>query len=337
MSRLYFDIREDQWPLVYHDKYNVSFCGFEKFHVFDSKKWGNIVQILKDANFISVDCLVKPNEANEDDLLIVHTKKYLKSLKWSTNVAIIAEVPIMSCVPNVFVQRAYLKPMRLQTGGSILAGKLALERGWAINIGGGFHHCSSTKGGGFCPYADITLLIKFLVMYRSVQNVMIVDLDAHQGNGYERDFLGVPEVYIMDMYNKYIYPKDEKAKGAIRRKIELNNRVEDLEYMVKLRQNLKAALKEFKPDILVYNAGTDILDDDPLGHMHISDIGIIKRDEFVFEMCKAHKIPIVMLTSGGYLRKTARIIANSIVNLKNKNLIGNEPRNFAERTPETRE
>ncbi|VVC88883.1 unnamed protein product [Leptidea sinapis] len=243
----------------------------------------------------------------------------------------------MSCVPNVFVQRAYLKPMRLQTGGSILAGKLALERGWAINIGGGFHHCSSTKGGGFCPYADITLLIKFLVMYRSVQNVMIVDLDAHQGNGYERDFLGVPEVYIMDMYNKYIYPKDEKAKGAIRRKIELNNRVEDLEYMVKLRQNLKAALKEFKPDILVYNAGTDILDDDPLGHMHISDIGIIKRDEFVFEMCKTHKIPIVMLTSGGYLRKTARIIANSIVNLKNKNLIGNEPRNFAERTPETRE
>lgn len=71
--------------------------------------------------------------------------------------------------------------LRFQTGGSILAGKLALERGWAINIGGGFHHCSANKGGGFCVYADITLLIKFLFKYDSrVQTAMIVDLDAHQ-------------------------------------------------------------------------------------------------------------------------------------------------------------
>lgn len=69
---------------------------------------------------------------------------------------------------------------RLQTGGSVLAGKLALERGWAINVGGGFHHCSSERGGGFCPYADITLLVRFLVDNEMIQNAMIVDLDAHQ-------------------------------------------------------------------------------------------------------------------------------------------------------------
>lgn len=57
-----------------------------------------------------------------------------------------------------------------------------------------------------------------------------------QGNGYQHDFMGVPEVYIMDMYNRNIYPKDKVAKQAIRRKVELNNKVEDLEYMLKLRQ-----------------------------------------------------------------------------------------------------
>lgn len=63
-----------------------------------------------------------------------------------------------------------------------MAGKLALDRGWAINIGGGFHHCSAKKGGGFCAYADITLLIQFLLKNRAnrVYNVMIIDLDAHQ-------------------------------------------------------------------------------------------------------------------------------------------------------------
>ncbi|XP_047538953.1 histone deacetylase 11 [Vanessa atalanta] len=334
MTSLYIDIRDDQWPLVYDEKYNVSFCGFEKLHVFDAKKWRNIIQYLLEANFITQECLVKPLEAKENDLLVVHTKKYLKSLKWSGKVAMIAEVPVVACLPNILVQRAYLKPMRLQTGGSVLAGKLALERGWAINVGGGFHHCSAGRGGGFCAYADITLLIKNLVVHRNVQNAMIVDLDAHQGNGYQRDFLGVPEVYIMDMYNRHIYPKDEEAKRAIRRKIELGNKVEDLEYMLKLRKNLKAALKEFKPDILVYNAGTDVLDSDPLGHMRISEVGIIKRDEFVFEICKEKEIPVVMLTSGGYLRKTARIIADSIMNLKNKGLIGCEPKNKVTDKPE---
>lgn len=49
----------------------------------------------------------------------------------------------------------------LQVGGTILAAKLAKERGWAINVGGGFHHCSGEKGGGFCAYADISLCIHF--------------------------------------------------------------------------------------------------------------------------------------------------------------------------------
>ncbi|CAF4281157.1 unnamed protein product, partial [Rotaria magnacalcarata] len=63
--------------------------------------------------------------------------------------------------------------------------ELALERGWAINVGGGFHHCSSDSGGGFCAYADLTLLIIDLFTYFSdrIKKVLIVDLDAHQVRG----------------------------------------------------------------------------------------------------------------------------------------------------------
>ena len=34
-----------------------------------------------------------------------------------------------------------------------------------------------------------------------------------QGNGHERDFLDDNRVFIMDMYNKWIYPNDREAKG----------------------------------------------------------------------------------------------------------------------------
>ena len=47
------------------------------------------------------------------------------------------------------------------------------------------------------------------------ERVLYVDLDAHQGNGHERDFLHDDRVHIIDMYNKLIYPNDTQAKGAL--------------------------------------------------------------------------------------------------------------------------
>ncbi|KAF2901613.1 hypothetical protein ILUMI_04570 [Ignelater luminosus] len=322
-TKLYLDITETQWPIVYRPEYNVHFFGLEKLHPFDAGKWGNVFEFLKKAGLINENTIVKPNEATKEDLLVVHTKKYIRSLKCSLNVARIAEVPPLFLVPNCLVQSGYLKPMRYQTGGSILAGKLAVERGWAINIGGGFHHCRSDAGGGFCPYADITLLIHFLFIHYplTIQNVMIVDLDAHQGNGYERDFKDNRNVYIMDVYNRGIYPFDRIAKNAINKQVELLHMTSDTEYLCKIDLNLDKALKEFMPDIIVYNAGTDILEGDQLGCLSISTQGIIQRDEMVFQKARSKRIPIVMLTSGGYLKKTAKIIATSILNLHDLGLI----------------
>nr|KAF6378914.1 hypothetical protein mMyoMyo1_009797 [Myotis myotis] len=144
--------------------------------------------------------------------------------------------------------------------------------------GGGFHHCSSDRGGGFCAYADITLAIK--------------------GNGHERDFMGDQRVYIMDVYNRHIYPGDRFAKQAIRRKVELEWGTEDDEYLDKVERNLKRALQEHPPDVMVYNAGTDILEGDRLGGLSISPQGIVKRDELVFRVARRCQVPILMVTSG---------------------------------------
>ena len=72
----------------------------------------------------------------------------------------------------------------LQTGGTVLAAELALkpEHGWAINIGGGFHHACGYQGGGFCVYADISIALKAMFDKGKIQRAMIIDLDAHQAN-----------------------------------------------------------------------------------------------------------------------------------------------------------
>ncbi|KAJ8301577.1 hypothetical protein KUTeg_020564 [Tegillarca granosa] len=293
-TQLYLEVKKTQWPIIYSAEYNIGFLGLEKLHPFDAGKWGRVYAFLKEAGMIRDDTIVTPLEASEDDLRFVHSKEYINSLKltsilegideWSLTVAGITEVPPVALLPNFIVQRKVLRPFRYQTGGTILAGKLAVERGWAINIGGGFHHCSADRGGGFCAYADITLSIKFLF---------------NKGNGHERDFMDDSRVYILDVYNRGIYPHDGYAKSK---------------YNI---QHTEGALNEFTPDVIVYNAGTDILEGDPLGNLN----GIIERDQIVFEKARSRKIPVFMVTSGGYQKTTARIIADSILNLKERKLI----------------
>ncbi|KAK7082291.1 Histone deacetylase 11 [Halocaridina rubra] len=321
-SQLYMDIGPEQIPLVYREEYNIRLCGMEKLHPFDAGKWGNVVKCLKKMQLVKDSSLVAPNEASETDLRLVHTASYLQKLKWSVNVAKITEVSPAALVPNVILQKKVLKPFRYQTGGSVVAGKIAMEKGWCINIGGGFHHCSGNKGGGFCAYADITLTIHFLrTHYDKVKRVMIIDLDAHQGNGHERDFMGCKDVYILDVYNKYIYPHDEYAKKAINRKVELFAFTGDHEYLEKVSTHVEGGLNECNPHAVVYNAGTDIMEGDSLGLLSVSKQGIIKRDEIVFQKVTQRNIPIIMLTSGGYQRTTAAVIADSIANLNRKSLI----------------
>ncbi|TVT98831.1 hypothetical protein EJB05_55846, partial [Eragrostis curvula] len=230
-------------------------------------------------------------------------------------------VPIVALLPISLVQQKLLYPFRKQVGGSILSAKLALERGWAINIGGGFHHCSAEEGGGFCAYADISLCIRFAFVRLNISRVMIIDLDAHQGNGHEKDFGSDGKVYILDMYNPGIYPFDYAARQYIDQKVELNSGTKTEDYLENVDKALKVAETRFQPQLIVYNAGTDILDGDPLGQLKVSPEGVAIRDEKVFRFAKEQNVPLLMLTSGGYMKSSARVIADSIINLSRKNLI----------------
>lgn len=44
-SKLYMNIDNDQWPIIYRPEYNVNFMGLEKLHPFDASKWGKIIQV----------------------------------------------------------------------------------------------------------------------------------------------------------------------------------------------------------------------------------------------------------------------------------------------------
>ncbi|KAL6604603.1 hypothetical protein ACP70R_043030 [Stipagrostis hirtigluma subsp. patula] len=306
-SRLYLHVPSSKDPVVYSPAYDIEFNGMEKQHPFDSSKWGRVCGFLLEAGLLQSDRIVEPLEASEDDLLVVHSESYLNSLKSSDKVARIVEVPAVAMLPNSLVQQKLLYPFRKQVGGSVLSAKLAVERGWAINIGGGFHHCSAEEGGGFCAYADISLCIHFAFVRLNISRVMIIDLDAHQGNGHEKAF-------STDR-------RDHVAKQYIDQKVELDSGTKTEDYLENLDRALMVAKSRFHPQLIVYNAGTDILDGDSLGRLKVSPEGVAIRDEKVFRFAKDLSVPLLMLTSGGYMKSSARVIADSIINLSKKSLI----------------
>ena len=52
--------------------------------------------------------------------------------------------------------------------------------------------------------------------------------------------------------------------------MELDWGTQDAEYLRKVELHTEGVLNEMRPDIVVYNAGTDVLDGDPLGGLAIS-------------------------------------------------------------------
>ncbi|AAD40129.1 contains similarity to histone deacetylases; Pfam PF00850, Score=13.3, E=5e-10, N=1 [Arabidopsis thaliana] len=300
-SKLYFDVPLSKVSIIYSSSYDISFMGIEKLHPFDSSKWGRVCKFLVSDGFLEEKAIVEPLEASKIDLLVVHSENYLNSLKSSATVARITEV-----------------------GGTILAAKLATERGWAINIGGGFHHCTAERGGGFCAFADISLCIHFAFLRLRISRVMIIDLDAHQGNGHETD-LGDDILSMLAFEVRCIFLQDYRARRFIDQKVEVMSGTTTDEYLRKLDEALEVASRNFQPELVIYNAGTDILDGDPLGLLKISPDGITSRDEKVFRFAREKNIPLVMLTSGGYMKSSARVIADSIENLSRQGLIQTRP------------
>jgi histone deacetylase 11 len=311
-------------PIVFSPRYDIRVLGIEKLHPFDSEKYGKVHRYLVEKVGIDEGAFYAPDPVSDEALLTVHTSNYLDSLNKSLNIALIAEVMMAALLPNGILHKHLLEPIRYATGGTIVGLALAQELGWAINLSGGYHHAKADSGGGFCFFADVPIAVRKMREDHPDRKVLIVDLDAHQGNGNASIFRDDPRVTIFDIYNGQIYPGDYEAARHVKYNHPVKMFVSDGEYLGLLERELPPAIEESSPGLVIYNAGTDVLTGDPLGGMNITAEGIIERDRIVFQSAIERKIPILMLLSGGYTGKSAGVIGRSIENVL-INIIGIKP------------
>lgn len=158
-------------PIIHHDGY---VCEFPMKHRFAMRKFHGVLRFLKTDNVISMKQVLEPSAIDPDFLKLVHTPDYverflsgntfveeqrLTGFQWSTGI-------VSRC--------------RLETGGTLLAGQLAMEHGIACSTGGGTHHAFPSHGAGYCLLNDLAVTAAVLFKECQVKKVLIVDLDVHQ-------------------------------------------------------------------------------------------------------------------------------------------------------------
>lgn len=184
------------------------------------------------------------------------------------------------------------------------------------------HHASHNKAAGWCAFSDITLAIKVVrkATRGQIRKILVIDLDAHQGNGYQRDKMHFKDedLVVLDVFNCQKFPKDGEAEKAIDVPIPVKCGINDQEYLSKLEEGLSKVSKGPRPDFLLYNAGADILQGDKNGQLNVSPEALAHRDQMVFKLALSLGVPICMLLSGGYSKKAASVVADSIQNLFEK-------------------
>jgi histone deacetylase 11 len=284
-------------PLVYSSAYNITAFGLEKRHPFDGSKYRRIHDWLIRQGLRKSTDFLAPMRLTQGELLAVHTPEYLKSLGRREVLARAFEVPLVARVPAWLVNWRVLRPMRRATAGTILACRLALERGLAINLGGGYHHASGKRASGFCVYADVPLALHLLHQEQKISTALIVDTDVHQGDGTADAIRPWPWATLLDFFEEEIFPWP-KAKEEC--PVPLLPRLNGAEYMDVLRDHLPDVLDRCHPDIVVYNAGSDVLWSDPLGHLFLTADDLAERDLLVATQAREHGVPLAMVLSGGY-------------------------------------
>ena len=291
------------FKLVYHDRYDLNLGE----HVFPSRKFRSIYEMLLREGLAKEEDFLKPDPAGDEDILRVHTKDWVCKLKTGTLTAsdvMRLEVPYS---PEL------VEAVWLAAGGTTLAARAALRDGFGSNLGGGFHHAYPDHGEGFCAIHDVAVAIRKLQADRAIKKAIVVDTDVHHGNGTAAIFRGDLTVFTLSIHQLNNYPGHKPPSNI---DLDMDDRVEDEEYLGALIPAVERALDEFQPEILFYVGGADPYCEDQLGGLSLTKAGLKKRDRRVFEEARRRGIPVATTLAGGYARRvedTVRIHVNTIV------------------------
>ena len=268
-------------------------------HRFPMLKYELIPEQLRHEGTLGDEHFFSPGICTDEELLLTHDPLYLHKLHHQQLSASEQRRIGFPQSPELTTRELII------TRGTIDCCRYARENGVAINIAGGTHHAFADRGEGFCLLNDMAVAARVLLKKQPELQLLIIDLDVHQGNGTAKIFEQEPRVFTFSMHGKNNYPF-HKEKSDL--DIELPDGIDDKLYLDLLEKNLDNILSKNKPDLAFYLSGVDILQIDRFGKLNLSMQGCMQRDRMVFERLHSLNIPCVVAMGGGYSPDIRQIV-----------------------------
>ena len=246
-----------QIPIFFSDR--LAKFNFGQGHPFHPQRFAHFLKLLKRAGIDKHLKKLDLEPATRDDLGLVHTESYLAYVKHLENIngRITMDTPVNPDVTEV---------QSLIVGSGLQAAELVLKDEGVVHTFGGLHHAGSDYGEGFCLYNDVAITARALVERHDQKRILIFDTDAHQGNGTMDIFYDDPRILFISIHQdpRTLYP----GRGFVHEigegdgtgytvNIPMPPYSTNLQYERAIDDIFLPLVREYRPDVIIRNGGSD--------------------------------------------------------------------------------
>ena len=281
-----------QFPLYFHEIYS---SGLDRTARFPVDRYQLLAKKLSDSDEKKLLSWQRPRLANQQEIQLVHEQDYVE--RFFNHQLTEKEIRRIGLRPwkEAIVERT----LRL-TGGALQALEQVLFYGHTMagNMAGGTHHAFRKEGAGYCIFNDLAICAEQALLNSTVEKILILDLDVHQGDGTAKIFEGDERVFTVSLHGKNNFPFRKQTSDW---DVEFDNDTGDEEYLTVL-DDVLSKLSNQAFDLVFFQAGVDALDSDALGLLNLSREGLVNRNQRVFAWREQMELPMVIFMGGGYAK-----------------------------------
>ncbi len=309
---------ESKTALIYTHYYIEHDTGH---HPESPKRLQAIIKELHDKNIYNKLLVIAPYKATEQDISLVHDADYAKDV-WKKCTQRVTNLD----VDTVICPESY--NVALMAAGGVMRAVDAVMNEECINafcaVRPPGHHAAIARGMGFCLFNNIAIGARYAQKKYNLRRILIIDWDAHHGNGTQEIFYSDPSVLYFSIHQSPHYPgtgmEDETGTGkgkGFTINVPVKSGISETEFIEKFSHKLLNHAKSFNPELIMISAGFDSHCEDFLASLPLTDTGFVKLTEIVKELAnKTCNGKIVSVLEGGYnLKALARAVGLHIETL----------------------
>ena len=251
--------------------------------------------------------LVTPTMDNLDDVVPLHNLSYLEEVRTKS------EKGGGFFTLDTSVNRHTYDAALLAAGGGIMAVDRVADRtarnAYVLCRPPG-HHAENSRAFGFCFINNIAVAAHYLIAKRDFKRILIVDYDAHHGNGTQNAFYDRSDILYVGLHQdgRTLFPGSgfpdeigtENGKGY-NVNLSMYPGAGDISYRMAFDEIIEPIADSFQPDMVLTSVGFDSHFEDPLTHLGLTTAGFSMLNTKLIEIAKKHSEDrIVFFLEGGY-------------------------------------